>query len=76
MSSGVGNCHDEVQLEQPGKSNGEVQPFIRRKDNEDSGFASGSRLFDELIQESDASSVLLLSSSESFSPSAVMNIDT
>ena len=76
MSSGVVNCHDEVQLEQPGKSNGEVQPFIRRKDNEDSGFASGSRLFDELIQESDASSVLLLSSSESFSPSAVMNIDT
>ena len=45
VSSGVGDSHDDVSLEHPGKSNSEDQPFIRRKDNYDSGFASGSSLF-------------------------------
>ena len=76
VSPRVGNGHDETQLKQPGKSISEDQPFIRRKDYDDSGFVSGSSLLDELIQGSDAPSVLLLSSSESDSPSTFMNIDT
>ena len=76
VSPRVGNGHDETQLKQPGKSISEDQPFIRRKDYDDSGFVSGSSLPDELIKGSEAPSVPLLSSSGSFSPSTFMDIDT
>ena len=66
VSSGVGNGHYEAYLKQPGKSISQDQPFIRRKNNDDSNFVSGSSLLDELIKGSEAPSVPLLSSSESF----------
>ena len=76
VSSGIGNDHDEVQLAQPGESNSEKQPFLRGKVNDESGFVLGAGLLSELIQGLDASSVSLLSGSDSFFPSTFMNVDT
>ena len=70
VSSGVGNGHYEAYLKQQGKSISQDQPFIRRKDNDDSDFVSGSSLLDELIKGSEALSVPLPPSFVfSFSPS-------
>ena len=73
---GVSNNCDEVQLAQPGKSKIEEQHFMRVKYNDESGFVSGGVFLGELFQGKDNPSVLLLSGSDSFSPSGFMNVVT
>ena len=79
VSSGLSGGLDKVQLDQPGKSNME-ETLISREKVGDSGKGSklvlGSGLLEELIQTKVAPSVLSLSGSESFSPSAFMSGDT
>ena len=78
VSFEVGSGHDKVRLTQPGKSYYEEKYFLRLRDDEDedSGLVSGSGLLTELTQSMNAPSVSLLSSSDSFSPSAFMSVDT
>ena len=59
-----------------GESNSEEKHFWRVNGIGESGLVSGEGLLWELIQGNDVPSVPLISTSDSFFPSAFMNIDT